>query len=248
MHLDQFSEGNSFLHRIDPRIKIIVYVPLVCMIALSDNRAIPITALSLAIVFIGITRMPLRSAINRLFIVNIFIVFLWLTLPFSMPGKTLVALGRLTITYEGIACAFLITLKANAIFLFTISILGTTSIVALTHACAHFKVSQKLTSMFFFFYRYISDLHEEYIKLLRAVKARAFQPKTDMQTFRTYAFLVGMLFIKSYERSQRVYQALQLRGFKGYFPMLTHFHYHKSDIAFASFMGAFLLLLGLLWK
>ena len=48
--------------------------------------------------------------------------------------------------------------------------------------------------------------------------------------------MVGMLFVKSYERSKRIYQAMTLRGFRGYFPLITHFHLHTRDLVFAAVM------------
>jgi len=233
MHLEEFSAGDSFFHRMDPRIKFIVFLPLVFVIALSKDITLGAVFLLLAVGSIFVARVSLKALLRRLAVVNVFILFLWITLPFSIEGKTLFSLGRFSFSLEGAVYTFGITLKANAIFLFTISILGTTEVFSLAHALLHLKLPRKLIELFFFFYRYISVLHKEYERLFQAVKMRAFSPRTNLHTWRTYAYLVGMLFIRSYERSQRVYQALILRGFKGEFPLISHFKLRKQDVAFA---------------
>jgi cobalt/nickel transport system permease protein len=232
MHLEEFSEGDSFFHHIDPRIKLVVFIPLAFSIALSRSINIGWAWLFLAVLTIVWAKVSFKAIFGRLLIVNTFILFLWLTLPFSMEGRILIYIGRLKITYQGIIYTLGITLKANAIFLFTISILGTSEIVSLAHALIHLKVPKKIVWLFFLFYRYISVVHREYDRLISAVKVRGFGPKTGLYTYKTYAYLLGMLFIRSYERSQRVYQALLLRGFKGNFPLFSHFRLQRIDIFF----------------
>lgn len=236
MHLDEFSVGTSFLHRLDPRIKFAVFVPLVFVVALSSHISIGLFFLCMATLCVYLARLSFRDIVNRLLLVNIFVIFLWLTLPFSISGTPLLDLGPWQVTTEGVAFTTAITFKANAIFLFTISILGTSEIFALVHALDHFKVPKRLLYLFFFFYRYLTVLHQEYNGVRAAIKARGFVPKTTVHTWRTYAYMVGMLFVKSYERSTRIYQAMSLRGFRGYFPLITHFHIHTQDIVFVAVM------------
>ncbi|MDP8234727.1 MAG: cobalt ECF transporter T component CbiQ [Candidatus Saelkia tenebricola] len=245
MHLDEFSEGHSFFHKMDPRVKFIVFIPLVFVIALSKNITAGAISLLLAVIFIFIAKTSLKALLKRLVVVNFFILFLWFTLPFSIQGKALFYLGKYIFSFEGAIYVLSISLKANAIFLFTISILGTTEVFSLAHALLHLKFPKKLIELFFFFYRYISVLHKEYQRLFQAAKVRAFNPRTNLRTYRTYAYLLGMLFLRSYERSQRVYQALILRGFKGEFPLISHFQLRKQDLVFAVFMygiGIFILI------
>lgn len=236
MHLDEFSVGNSFFHRLDPRIKFAVFTPLVFVIALSSNLRVGALFLLVAVICVFLARLSFKQIISRLLVVNVFVLFLWFTLPLSIKGTALFDIGPWQITAEGLSYTAAITLKANAIFLLTISILGTSEIFALVHALDHFKVPKRLIYLFFFFYRYITVLHQEYSGVRSAVKARGFVPGTDFHTWRTYAYMVGMLFVKSYERSKRIYQAMTLRGFRGYFPLITHFHIHTCDIMFAGIM------------
>jgi cobalt/nickel transport system permease protein len=63
-------------------------------------------------------------------------------------------------------------------------------------------------------YRYFFVLVDELEKMLRAVKLRSFK-NNRFKTFSILANIVGVLFIRSYERSERVYNAMSMRGFDG---------------------------------
>lgn len=232
MHLEEFAEGTSFFHRLDPRVKFIAFTPYVFVIALMRGIQYPAIALLISSCMILMTRIDMRKLLSRLYAVNIFILLLWLFLPFSYPGTEAFRLGPLTATQEGLLFSVTIALKANAIVLATIAILGTSEVFSLAHALVHLKVPDKLVHLFFFFYRYISVLHDEFTTLKRAIHVRAFRPGTNVHTYKTYAYLVGMLIVRSYDHSQRIYQAMLCRGFTGRFPVISHFHMHARDYLF----------------
>jgi cobalt/nickel transport system permease protein len=236
MHLEEFAEGTSLFHRLDPRVKIVTLLPYIIVIAVMHGITLPALAFFVSAILILITRIDMKKLLSRLAVVNIFILLLWLFLPFSYPGIEVFSIGPLTATQEGFLYALSITLKANAIVLATIAVLGTSEVFSLAHALVHLKVPNKLVYLFFFFYRYITVLHDEYSTLRRAIKIRAFRPGTTMHTYKTYAYLVGMLIVKSYDRSQRIYSAMLCRGFTGKFPIIMHFHTHVRDYVFSFIM------------
>jgi cobalt/nickel transport system permease protein len=233
MHLEEFAEGTSLFHRLDPRVKFIGFIPYVFVIAQLKGIKYPALALLISLCMIIMTRIDVRKLFNRLVGVNIFVLLLWIFLPFSYPGHEVFHIGPLSATREGLLFSASITLKANAIVLATIAMLGTSEIFSLAHALVHLKVPNKLVYLFFFFYRYISVLHDEFTKLKRAILVRAFRPGTNMHTYKTYAYLVGMLIVRSYDHSQRIYQAMLCRGFTGRFPVIMHFHMHARDYLFS---------------
>lgn len=237
MHLEEFAEGNSFLHRLDPRIKFITITPYIFVIAFMQGTKGPFLALIVSFLMIALSRISLKKLIKRMVVVNTFIFILWIFLPFSYPGEVVFNIGPFEATHEGLLYTLSITLKANAIVLATIAILGTSEIFSLAHALVHLKVPNKLVYLFFFFYRYISVLHEEYTRLKNAMMIRCFRPKTNMHTYKTYAYLIGMLIVKSYDRSRRIYNAMLCRGFTGKFPIISHFEFKKSDLFFGFFIG-----------
>jgi cobalt/nickel transport system permease protein len=72
-------------------------------------------------------------------------------------------------------------------------------------------------------YRYIAVIQTEYHRLLRAAKFRGFVPGTNIHSYRTYAYLAGMLFVRASRRASRVYDAMRCRGFNGEFHTLDTF-------------------------
>lgn len=238
MHLEEFADGQTFLHHMDPRVKFISGVPFLIVVALMKGIAGPLAALMVAASIATMARLDIHKLMARMLGVNVFVAFLWLTVPFTLPGSEAFSLGPFAASREGIAMALSLTLKTNAIVLATIAIFGTTEAFSLAHALVHLHAPQKLVYLFFFFYRYISVLHEEYTRLREAMRARAFRARTDMHTYRSLAWLVGMLLIRSHDRSERIYEAMLCRGFHGHFPIIRHFHLHRIDVAFGAAMLA----------
>jgi cobalt/nickel transport system permease protein len=236
MHLDNFASGDSLLHRLDPRIKVIVAAIFSVVVALADNYACLAVAACAAIVMLLLARLSLKQVLLRLMAVNAFILFLWLFLPFTYGGEELLSIGPLHATREGIFYALLITVKSNAIVLALIALIATMPIITLGHALSHLHVPDKLIHLFFFTIRYLQVLHLEYDRLRDAMRIRGFRPRSNLHTYKSLAHLIGMLLIKSFDRADRVRKAMVCRGFHGKFYLLSHFELKRSDMAMFVFM------------
>lgn len=246
MHLEPFAEGKSCIHSLDSRAKILGLLPFIVFVAVSKGSLAPSAALAAGICLAILSKLNTRALFSRLYVVNLFIFLLWLIIPFTVPGEVIFTAGPLRATKEGIFSVISITLKANAIILSTIALIGTVPLFKLVHALRHLKMSEKLALLFFFCYRYITVLHRDYHSLHNAVRARAFMPGNNLRTYKTYSWLVGMLLVKSYEHSQKMYEAMLCRGFSGRFPILNHFKTKTKDYFFIAsmfFLTAILILL-----
>jgi cobalt/nickel transport system permease protein len=242
---ERFSEGSSFLHSLDPRIKIAIVFPYACVIALSQKLPVAVLCLCVALVLLFSAKIKIGNVLTSLKVLFLFIVLLWIFLPLSMPGLQLYRYGPLTVTREGVAKALSITLKSIAIVLLIISLLATSTVFSLVHAMSHFRLPKKLLYLAFLSYRYIHVLYLEYARLRDAIRIRGFKPGTNVHTYKTFGYLIGMLLIRSYERSERIYRAMLCRGFQGRFYLLDHFKMRNADILFAS--GMTLILAGVVW-
>ena len=81
------------------------------------------------------------------------------------------------------------------------------------------------------------------------MKIRGFAPKTDLHTYKSYAYMVGMLLVRSFDRGQRVHNAMLCRGFKGNLYSLSKFSFKRHDIVSVSLMVTIIILLGVFeWK
>lgn len=229
---EPFASGNSFIHRMDPRIRLLCAGLLTIPAALLTTLDQASLALLIGVALILAARLPMGLVLKRLAVVNAFILFLWLFLPFSLPGELVYALGPLKATQQGIALAWLVTAKSNAIVLSLMALMATIAIQDLGPAMQQLKIPNKLCHILLFTYRYIFVIHQEYTTIRRAMSARGFCPKTDAHTYKSYAWLVGMLLVRSWDRAERVQGAMRCRGFKGRFYSLKTFTTSAGDYVF----------------
>ena len=229
---ESFSEGNSFIHRLDPRIKLLAAFIFSAVTSVS-NRFFPLfSAFVIAFILLASARLPLKTVLLRLLFANLFIFLLWIFIPFTMKGELLISLGPLVISKEGLFYCFLLTVKTNAILIILITLTATMPVFTMGRAMSCFGVPAKIVTLFIFSYRYIHAILLEYKRLREAMEIRGFRPKTNMHTYRSYAYLVGMLIVKSHDRAERVHSAMICRGFRGKFFDLTEFSIKKSDFLF----------------
>ena len=234
----QNAAGRSWLHRLDPRAKLGAALGLSLVVALGQSWAVALIALGLGLALLASARLGWGRVLGRLATVNIFVVLLWVFLPWRLGWNGGWHLG---LDHEGLRLALLISLKTNAVFCLLLALLGTGRVEHIFHALAHFHAPQKLVNLFLFFYRYLHVLRREQARLNWALKVRGFAPGNNARTWRTYASLVGVLLVRGYDRAERVYQAMLCRGFSGTLWLLDHFHWSRRDTVFcwgAGIVGA----------
>lgn len=242
---EEFSEGTSFLHGLDPRVKIVVTLFFSVVVAVSQNFSALTAALFLSIFLVAAARLSIRHAGKRLLLANGLIVFLWVFLPLTYNGEVSFALGPLSLSREGVIYALRITLKCNTIILAMMATLSTTPVFNLGHAMRELHVPGTIVHLFLFTYRYIHVISEEYERLTNAMKMRGFVPRSNMHTYRSYAYLVGMLLVRSYDRAERIHQAMLLRGYNGKYYSLCRFSIGGGDVFYL--LAMLIAVLALVW-
>ncbi len=246
---EPFAAGTSFVHQIDPRIRVVAALLYSLVVAVATQFAALLFALGLSLILVGLAHIPLRRLLRRFIWVNGFILLLWVIVPLTFEGRALLHIGPLAVTAPGVILCARITLKSNAILFALIALVATMSIATLGHSLNQLRVSGKIVHLFLTAYRYVFVLEEEYLRLLRAIKIRAFKPKTSLHTYRTYAYLLGMIFVRADARAERVYQAMQCRGFKGRFYCLQPFAATPWNWVFSSVTTVMILIMAFLnWK
>lgn len=243
---EHFSNGYSLIHRLDPRVKVIFATIYSFVVAVMTQFDAMVAALIFSFVLNGMARLNGWHVARRMAIVNALNIFFWLMLPLTFEGESILQIGRLNIARPGVILAAQITLKSNAILLAFISLIATSSIAAIGHAMNHLRVPDKVVHLLLMTYRYVFVIEEEYQRLAKAIKIRSFLPKTNIHTYRTYAYLVGMLFVRAAARAERVHHAMLCRGFKGKFYCLHDFSISRSDWIWSAFMGTAIIGLGIL--
>jgi cobalt/nickel transport system permease protein len=229
-----FSEGASLAHRLDPRGKIVVAALFAVLMAVSKSYAATLAGLALALIWLALARLPVKQVLVRLLVVNSFIFFLWIVLPLTYPGDAVFHWGPLAATRQGLIFTGLITLKSNAIIIALIALVATVPVVTLGQALHNLRLPDKLCHLLLFTYRYLYVFEQEFHRLVQAMKIRGFQPRTNLHTYRSYAYLAAMLLVRSYDRADRVYQAMLCRGFHGAFYSLRTFVWQRRDGIFVA--------------
>ncbi len=229
---EKFSKGNSSIHKLDPRVKIITFSLFSMVVATSYKFPVIFISFLYPLSLILVSKVNLKEVLKSLLIVNAFILFLWIFLPFARGAVPWFNLGPLTVFKDGIEYATIITLKSNIIILSMITLIATSSVFSIVHALHHLHVPDKLVHLTFFTFRYAHVLYKECKKLTNAMKLRGFSPGTNIRTYRSYAYLIGNLILRSFDRAEMVYKAMVCRGFRGTFPLLYHFKMGEKDRVF----------------
>jgi cobalt/nickel transport system permease protein len=222
------------LRAVDPRIRVgAVLIFAVAVVSLNGPAALA-AALVVAVMAVAVAGISTSTTLRRLLAVDGLMIVVLVVLPFTVPGEDLVRIGPLAASREGLWRAIQIVLKANAIMLAVLALLGTMEAATLGHALHRLRVPPTLVHLLFFTVRYVEVLDREYRRLRLAMKARAFVPRSDRHTWRTFGYLLGMLLVRSVERAERVLQAMKCRGYDGRLHVLDRFRLGAVDAVFAA--------------
>jgi cobalt/nickel transport system permease protein len=233
---EPFAHGSSIIHRIDPRFKIVFAGALSIATAVSYRFPALFFALGLSLLLVAASRLNLVSVLKKLVVVFGFLLLLWLILPLTFEGEVFTRIGPLKITRPGLILSAQITLKSVSILMMFIALVTTASFVAIGHAMDRLGIPAKIVHLMLMSYRYIFVIAQEYQRLSRAAIIRGFRPGTNLHTYRTYAYLLGMIFVRAAERADQVYRAMRCRGFNGRFYCLAEFPAHQRNWIFAGLM------------
>ncbi len=230
---EPFAHGDSFIHKLDPRVRIAAAaLGAVCLAALQRPETAA-SGLALSLLLLALSRPSCPAVGKRLAVVNIFILFMWLTVPTAMPGEALWAVGPVRFSRAGIALMLLVTLKCNALALLLMALVASMSVSVLGVTLERLCFPAKLSFLLLFAWRYIHVTAAEWQVLRTAAALRGFALRVNMHTYRTIGYLLGMTFVRGFDRAARVHEAMLLRGFSGQFQTLAVFRASKTDAVFA---------------
>lgn len=235
----------SPIQHIDPRVRLAcAALAAVCLSLLHSLTACGL-GLALGAALLSAARPPLLPLLRRLAVVNIFVLFIWCVTPLTMPGESLARWGIFSISAEGVRLSLLVSLKSNAIVCIFLALVASMDAPTAGHALERLRCPSKLVFLFLFTARYVHVIAGEWRTLTVAARLRGFRARSDLHTYRTLASLLGLLLVRSYERSLRVREAMLLRGFTGRFRSVAVFRARPVDFAFA--LGIALCLGGIVW-
>lgn len=253
MHFDAFDRyhpAESLVHRLDPRIKILITLLFLISNALLPDGAWLSFLVSWLVLLVAndLSALGVGFTFRRSFLAAPFALAA-VSAIFSPQGRALAEwhfLGlNLSPTDFGLIRFGSVLLRSWLSVQMGILLVATTPFPDLIHALEHLHVPRVLTAIIAFLYRYLFVLGDEVLRLLRARQARsAAAPgqKSGGSVWwrgRVAGYMAGQMFLRSYERSERVYQAMLARGFKGH---LRTLHPHVLTRRDGMALGLFLLM------
>ena len=234
MSCTTYYAGDTVIHRLDPRARILWTLAFSLLVAFSRGWYVLGAGVVIGAVFVVLSRIPASALARRLFRLNAFLAVVLVLVPLTTPGRPAFDLGPVAYSLEGFLWSARLLLRANAIVLAFTGLMGTIELFALGHAFQHLRIPGKLVHLFMFTLRYLDVLHHEYGTLLSAMKARAFRPRMNLHTYSTYGYLMAMLLVRSLERSERILATMKCRGFRGRFHVFRHFVFRRRDWVFGT--------------
>jgi len=219
--------GHSPLHHAAPQVKLAALFLFVLAVVLTPPVAVWAFSIYAAILvtLVGVASIPPRFFLTRMSIDLPFVLFAFL-LPFVGEGPR-VDLGFLSLSSEGLLGAWNILVKATLGAGASVLLAATTEVRDIITGLRKLKVPIVLTAIAAFMIRYLEVIAGEMRRTRIAMTARGYDPSWVAQ-IRPLATAGGALFIRSYERGERVHQAMLARGFTGDFP--DAFDDHSEEI------------------
>jgi cobalt/nickel transport system permease protein len=253
---DRYHDTESFIHRLDPRVKVVVTLAFILSNALLPDGAWMAFGLSLLLLLFAtvLSNLGVAFTLKRSFVALPF-ALVAITVLFSIPGQPLSTFHflfwDLTITDAGLLRFVSIVIRSWLSVQMAILLVATARFPDIVHALEHLRVPTILTTIIAFLYRYLFVLVDEVFRLLRAREARS-AAAAGSRSGGSVAWragvagnMAGQLFLRSYERSDRVYNAMLARGYAGHLQTMNPHELHRVDYVAMAFALLFLLLLQL---
>ena len=223
--LGQYMPGTTFVHRLDPRIKILVTLVIITVLFMVD------TILGYGLVFVFILGIILVSRLPAKFMLYsvrplLFILVLTFGLHLFMnEGRTLFSVGPLVATYEGAFKGFTMAFRLILLVLGTSILTLTTSPMELTDGLENLLSpmrrvgipAHELAMMMTIALRFIPTLLEETDKIMKAQMARGadFETGNALQRAKSLIPLLVPLFVNAFRRADELAMAMEARCYRG---------------------------------
>ncbi|MEN9201840.1 MAG: cobalt ECF transporter T component CbiQ [Thermostichus sp. DG_1_6_bins_120] len=214
------AKPSSCIYRWRPLPKLLGLMALIVAFASVQRLTwLPVIG-ALAIGIWGLSGLPWSLGLRRLALPGLLVSGLIGLLPFWMGETVIWRWGSLVLYWEGLEMVLRIGARLLAIVALNWVLLETTPLTELLAALRRLGIPDLLLELAWLTHRYLQELGSQWQQMQRAAQLRGWQPSLR-QDLPFLATLLGTLLVRSYERSERVYQALRLRGCGQVVPWVT---------------------------
>ena len=229
--------GDSRLHRLRPQCKIVAAVAFIFIVVATPREQFWAFGAYVAglVLITGISGLPPRLVLRRLTVDLPFLAFA-LFLPFFAGGEQ-VGDGWWSLSIDGLWASWNIVAKGTLGVATSVLLTGTTSLADLIRGMERLHAPAAFTAITTFMVRYAEVITGEMQRMKVARESRGHDPRWLWQ-IRAIAHTAGTLFVRSYERGERVHLAMLSRGFDGAMPRMVEGGASRSDWTTAAILPA----------
>lgn len=212
--LEGYHCKQSAIHQWTPRLKLVSLGLLMFAFAAVKHLSLVPAMLLITGALYSLSKLPFSFWLKRFRYPGLFIAAVVALLPL-LSGETVVAQwGPLAVRQEGLIATGLVTGRFSCILTLGFILLGTTPFVTLLRALRSLGLPTLISDMTLLTYRYLFETAEMLSTMQQSMKLRGFSHHRKRSCVITQLVgLLGTLLVRSYERSERVYKAMLLRGY-----------------------------------
>lgn len=205
--LERHGEGDGPLHRLDPRVKLVATLAyVIAVVATPIGWWRPLAAEGLLLAFVvGLSGAPVRELVRRWLGFLVLVGFLAWMVAQSHPQRAEL----------GVAAVVLAIVAKNSLaFLGMLTLVNVTPFRKVLGAMRRLGMPPALVATLQFMYRYLHVLTEELDRMVKARRSRTFR-RSGRLDWGLLTGLIGILFLRAFERGERVHAAMLARGWDG---------------------------------
>lgn len=212
--------GHSPVHRMAAHVKIAALFGFVAAVVVTPTQAIWAFGLHAAVLYVavGMARLPAGFFFRRLSIEIPFVIFA-LAMPFVATGPR-IEVGPWALSIAGLWGAWNVVAKATLCVGASVVLSATTEIPDILAGFDRLRAPRLLTAIAGFMVRYVEVVVGEVSRVRTAIAARL-GDRRRLGEAASLATVSGTMFVRSYERGERIHQAMLARGYDGTMPVIS---------------------------
>lgn len=209
--------AHSPIHRAPAQLKLVTLVGFMLIVVATPREWYPVFGGYLLVVLavIAVSRVPFGYVARRMVVETPFVVFA-LLVPFVATGPTTEVLG-LTVSQPGLVAAWGLLAKGTLGVMASLTMAATTEPTDVLRGLERLHMPDLIVQIMGFMIRYLDVITGELTRMMTAMRSRGCDPRSPRH-WPTLARSLGSLFIRSYERGERVHLAMVSRGYNGTMP------------------------------
>ena len=211
--------GHSVVHRAPAHVKLLVLLGFVLVVVATPREWFPVFGVYLLVLLgvVALSRVPPLFLAKRMLVETPFVVFAVLV-PFIAEGERTQVLG-LSLSQPGLLAAWGLLVKGSLGVLASLTMAATTEPQDVLVALRRLRMPDLIVQIMGFMLRYLDVVTAELGRMTTAMRSRGLDPRSPRH-WPVLGRSLGALFIRSYERGERVHLAMLARGYDGRMPDL----------------------------